>query len=169
MATYRVKMNNTVSSGENFDPAAPKGISFHHILGDSLAGAIQAAEQQFAGKCESAAFKKLTPKTFLVDDMEYYENYEILADAEFTNDTLIFRKTDNIITVTLRGGEFSEKGQSYWFDLSIIEYIKYLDAFGNGNALTLGDLEAASAEIYTIVMEKEIPGIFSGKMNRVKV
>lgn len=168
METYRVKMNNTLSYPEHHNPAAPRKISFYHIHSNSIAEAIKHAEEQFAGRCEMASLKKLADKAFCVDDMQDYENYEIMADAAFSNDTAIFRKTGSVITVTLRGRDFSEKGISFWFDLSVLSYTKEAGIPHQISSLSLADLEAASAEIYNIVMEKEIPGIFNGMMNRLK-
>lgn len=168
METYRVKMNNTLSYPDYQDPNMPKKISFYHIQSNSLAEAIQTAESKYAGKCEMASLKKLTSKSLAIKDMLDYENYEVLADECFTNDTTIFRKVSATITVTLRGGEFTEKGTSFWFDLSLFDFIKGLSYSNGSNPLTLSDLESLSSEIYQVVIEGQVPGIFKGKMNRVK-
>lgn len=168
METYRVKMNNTLSYPEYQDSSRPKKVSFHHIQSNSLAEAIQTAESKYAGKCEMASLKRLTSKSLAVKDMLDYENYEVLADECFTNDTAIFQKIKTTITVTLRGGEFTEKGTRFWFDLSIFDFTKGLNHSAASSPLSLSDLEALSYEIYQVIVEEQIPGIFKGKMDRIR-
>lgn len=166
MQTYRVKMNNIPSIGDSYDPDVHKGLRFYHICSDSIAGAVLSAEQQFAGVCESVTVKQLTSPSFQVRDMQEYENYELMSAPGSSNDTIIFRKNCQKINVTLRGGHFSERGTSFWFNLSILDFLKNITHFPNADELTLERLEMLSFEIYSIVKEKHIPAMFNGKMNK---
>lgn len=163
MQTYRVKMNNVKSVGRHYDPDATKGIRFFHICSDSIAGALKLAEQQFPGECESVTAKKLADSALKISEMQEYENYELLSSPGSPNDTIIFRRNCQKINVTLRGGDFSERGISYWFDTSILEYIKEMNEVVS---LNLCELEKFSYEIYKIVKEKQIPALFKDKMSR---
>lgn len=167
MQTYRVKMNNVKSVGHRYDPDATKGIRFFHICSDSIAGALKLAEQQFPGECESVTAKKLADPALKISEMQEYANYELLSSPGSPSDTIIFRRNCQKMNVTLRGGEFSERGISFWFDLSIFDFLKDITHFDNADTLTLERLEILSIEIYSIVKEKHIPAMFSGKMQKV--
>lgn len=167
MQTYRVKMNNVKSVGRRYDPDATKGIRFFHICSDSIADALKLAEQQFPGECESVTAKKLADPALKISEMQEYENYELLSSPGSSNDTIIFRRNCQKINVTLRGGDFSERGTSFWFDMSIFDFLKDLTQYANADSLTLERLEMLSFEIYSIVKEDHIPAMFSGKMERI--
>lgn len=166
MQTYRVKMNNCKSVGRRYDSLAPKGIRFFHICSDSIAGALKLAEQQFPGECESVTVKKMADPALRVSEMQEFENYELMSATGSPNDTIIFRRNCHKINVTIRGGNFSECGTSFWFDLSIFDFLKDIIHFANADELTLERLEMWSFEIYSIVKEKHIPAMFSGKMDK---
>ena len=169
MQTYRVKMNNIPSIGDCYDPDAHKGLRFYHTCSDSIAEAVLSAEQQFAGVCESVTVKQLTAPGFKVTDMQEYENYEIMSAPNSPNDTIIFRKNSHKINVTLRGGKFTERGSTFWFDVSILDIVRGILQFEKAPSLTLGGLEVISLEIYSIVKEKQIPAIFKGKMDQLNL
>lgn len=168
MQTYRVKMNNIPSIGDCYDPDAYKGLRFYHICSDSVARAVQMAEQQFAGECESVTAKKLANPALKISEMQEYENYEIMSAPGSANDTIIFRKNCHKINVTLRGGDFSERGFSFWFDSSILNIVKDMSCYEKSPTLTLRGLETLSFEVYSIVKEKQIPAMFSRKMDKAK-
>ncbi|WP_281864948.1 hypothetical protein [Planomicrobium okeanokoites] len=168
MQTYRVKMNNVKSAGRPYDPDATKGIRFFHICSDSIAGALKLAEQQFPGECESVTAKKLADPSLKISEMQEYENYELLSSPGSPNDTIIFRRNCQKINVTLRGRDFSERGTSFWFDMSIFDFLTGITHYANADALTLERLEMLSFEIYSIVIEKHIPAMFNGKMELIE-
>ncbi|WP_084242355.1 hypothetical protein [Planomicrobium okeanokoites] len=168
MQTYRVKMNNVKSVGRHYDPDATKGIRFFHICSDSIAGALKLAEQQFPGECESVTAKKLADPALKISEMQEYENYEIMSAPGSANDTLIFRKNCHKINVILRGGDFSERGFSFWFDSSILNIVKDISHYEKAPQLTMRGLEKLSNEIYEIVKEERVPAMFEGKMEKSK-
>lgn len=168
MQTYRVKMNNVKSVGRRYDPDATKGIRFFHICSESIADALKVAEQQFPGECESVTAKKLAEPSLKISEMQEYENYELLSSPGSLNDTIIFRRNCQKINVTLRGGDFSERGSTFWFDVSILEFLKNTSQYASHTTVTLESLEILCLEIYSIVREKHIPAMFKGKMDRLE-
>lgn len=169
MQTYRVKMNNSKAAGRRYDSQEPKGIRFFHICSDSIAGALKLAEQKFPGECESVTVKKLADPALKISEMQEYENYELMSAPGSPNDTIIFRRNCQKITVTLRGGNFTERGSLFWFELSTLEILKNVKNFEEPSLLTLEELEYISKEMYDIVKEENIPAMFVGKMQRTVI
>lgn len=164
MKTYRVRMNEIESQDGN---RKPFGRYFRHISSHSLSAAKRDAERLFYGSCESVSQKDLTSKDLLVQDMIDGQSYEILADTDFTNDTVIFKKEGNVIFSTIRGGDFSEEGYTKWFDLSIVELLDDVDIVYSPT-LTIEELEWIDLEVYNQVsMFFETPTKFIGLFGNV--
>lgn len=157
MKTFHVKMNDTSTT----DNRKPLGIYYRHLVSINLSTAKQDAEKLFFGQCETVIVKPLTNNQLLVKDMVDGTSYEILADSSFTNDTVIFRKQENLIYSTIRGGEFPEEGFTKWYDLSIIRLLENTKDIPQLH-LTLEELEWVDFEVYNEVsMLKEIPEKFA--------
>lgn len=160
MRTYRVKMNNIQQN----HPEEPEGVYYRHITSENLSKAAAVAEYLFPGACEAVTQKILSSPTFNVKDMEVKKTYELLATPKFTHDTITFRKIDRIIQITIRGKKFTEKGSTYWFDLSILDYMKRENQYTASPSITFSELEFISVEVYSIITQKQIPTIFHGLM-----
>lgn len=159
MNTYRVRMNDNEPQDSN---RKPLGRYFRHISSHSLSAAKKDAERLFYGSCESVIPKALTSKEFKVEDMIDGQAYEILADSEFTNDTVVFKKQGNIISSTIRGGEFTEDGFYQSYDLSIIGLLENLEGI-EPPTLSLAELELVDMEVYSEAsILKEVPFKYKG-------
>lgn len=165
MQTYRVKMNNCKSAGRRYVSQAPKGIRFFHVCSNSIAEALKLAEQKFPGECESVTVKKLADPALKISEMQEFENYELMSAPGSPNDTIIFRRNSQKISVILRGGNFSESGFSYRFNLSLLNMIKNANTGGIPQRDTLRNLEKLSLQIYEIIQEKKVPAIFKEVMS----
>jgi len=74
------------------------------------------------------------------------QTYEILADTEFSNDTILFTRKGNVVHSIISGGEFKEP-HKHWYDLSIINKIEGFKEVEVAE-MTLDELEWLDAEVY---------------------
>jgi hypothetical protein len=111
---------------------------------------IQKLRQRVGLKaCVYVQEKELVSPTLLVVELEENTRYELLADSEYTNDTVIFELAGQRIITIIRGNEFSEEGSTFFFDLDVIPEI--VDIVNGGmKHLTLADLEMIQFEIYML-------------------
>ncbi|EIM06312.1 hypothetical protein A1A1_12137 [Planococcus antarcticus DSM 14505] len=128
MQTYRVKMNNSKTTGWCYDLLAPKDIRFFHICSDSVTRALKLTEQQVPGEYKSVTVKKLAEPTLKISEIQKYENYESMSAPCSPNDIIIFRRNCQKINITLCAGNFSERESIFWFELSTLEILKNLKA-----------------------------------------
>lgn len=123
------------------------------------------SEHFFGGTYISSEEKTLTDKDMLVSMMQEGVSYEVLADSDNTNDTIIFRKEGDKIYTTVRGGEFPEDGTTFYFVLG--EYLKdieFLEELDLSNP-TIEDLIWIEFEVYSqIAMLQSIPDEFIDKI-----
>ncbi|MFF0828886.1 hypothetical protein ACFYU8_18320 [Brevibacillus sp. NPDC003359] len=153
MAGYKVTMKDSDS-----------GIYIRHVEANNEQRAIKYANRYFHGECICVVEKEFADQSFPVTQMVDGVYYEIIADHEYTNDIVGFTKNGDRLTVTIKGGDFPEDGQQFFFDLSIVNTVNYCEEY-DISSLTLYDLEHVEFEIYSqIATLQVIPDRYQGKV-----
>ncbi|CAI8947381.1 putative Structural protein [Brevibacillus sp. IT-7CA2] len=153
MAGYKVRMKY-----------CDGGINTRHVEASTEQQAMEYANRYFDGECIEVLEKEFADRSLPVSQMVDGVYYELIADHEYTNDIVGFTKNGDRITVAVKGGDFPEDGQQFFFDLSIVPAVEYCEEY-DISSLTLNDLEHIEFEIYSqIVNLQVIPERFLGKV-----
>lgn len=158
LKAYRVLVNEA----ESLFGGTPNGLNYRHVKADTEQEAKADAEKYY-GTVVEIEEKTLASKNTLFTELEEGKEYEILADSDFTNDTLKIKKEGEWVTTTIRGGEFSEEGFTHSYKVQdVFPKIDFL-VDTKITDMTLATLEALDFEIYaTVSALKEMPQEFVG-------